>query len=237
MDAIEDFVDERQKSWCIHCGGWIAQLKTNRDHVPSKALLRDPYPANLPVIHVCAGCNGGFALDEEYLIAFLGSVLVGSTDPARHTNPKTAGILRRNAKLRARIERSKREYDTRSGEKRTLWKPEAERINRVLVKNARGHAFFEFGEPMLTAPAHVWAAPLEALTPSEREDFETIESGGFWPEVGSRMMTRVLTGQDLESGWIIVQDGVYRYAVAQASVMLVRTVLFDYLATEVNWRT
>ena len=28
-----------------------------------------------------------------------------------------------------------------------------------------------------------------------------------WPEVGSRMMTLVIMGQDLRGGWVIVQDG------------------------------
>ena len=54
----------------------------------------------------------------------------------------------------------------------------------------------------------------------------------LWPEVGSRMMSRVLTGQDLRDGWVIVQEGIYRYRVDQFGGMLVRSVLFEYLATE-----
>ena len=67
------------------------------------------------------------------------------------------------------------------------------------------------------------------------DGFENIDMGSGWPEVGSRMMTRVLTGQDLLGEWVIVQDGVYRYSVVQQGVMLVRTVLFEYLATETYW--
>lgn len=88
---------------------------------------------------------------------------------------------------------------------------------------------------MLEAPAHVWVVPLEALTAEQRAEFETIDLGAQWPEVGSRMLSRVLTGRDLWNGWVIVQDGIYRYAVVQVDVMLVRTVLFEYLATEVYW--
>ena len=235
MDQIEEFVDERQKAWCIHCGGWIVELETNRDHVPSKSLLRKPYPTNLPVVQVCKACNEGFALDEEYLIGFLGCVLAGSTDPNRQDNPKVERILRENAKLRARMDRARTEYQTLGGETRSFWKPETERVNRVIVKNARGLAFFEYGEPMLTEPEHVWSAPLEGLTSEQRAAFENIGSGGLLPEVGSRMLTRVMTGQDLSGDWVIVQDGIYRYAVAQFGVMLVRSVLFEYLATEVYW--
>ena len=235
MDQIEEFVDERQKSWCIHCGGWIAGLECNRDHVPTRSLLRKPYPENLPVVQVCAECNEGFSRDEQYTVAFLGSVLSGSTDPALQTDPTVAAILNRNTKLRERIERSKVEYRTLGGETRSLWSPESARINRVVLKNARGHAFFEFGEPMIEEPQHVWSAPLETLTPGQKQAFESIDVGPGWPEVGSRMMARVPTGQDLSDAWVIVQEGVYRYAVAQQGIMLVRSVLWEYLAAEVYW--
>jgi len=57
----------------------------------------------------------------------------------------------------------------------------------------------------------------------------------YRPEVGSRAMNRILTGQDLDGGWITVQDGIYRYAVAQTGGMLKRPVPFEHFATEVYW--
>jgi hypothetical protein len=239
MDQIDEFVDDRQKAWCIHCGQRIADNETNRDHVPSKSILLKPYPANLPIVQICKACNSGFSHDEEYLIAFLGSVLAGCTDPEKQTHPTAARILRRSQKLRARIEAAKSEYRTQGGEVRLVWSPESDRINRVVLKNARGHAFYEIGEPMLNPPTHVWSAPLESLSAEQRTDFEDAGFGPFWPEVGSRMLTRLVTGQDLllVGGWIVVQEGVYRYAVAQVGLMRVRTVLFDYLATEVYWQS
>ena len=235
MDQIEEFVDERQKSWCIHCGGCIADLDTNRDHVPSKSLLREPYPANLPVVEVCKACNEGFSLDEEYLAVFLNCVLAGSTDPHRQRNSRVERILQNNSKLRARIDGSRKNYKTLDGETRSVWTPELERVNCVIVKNARGHALFEYGEPMLRDPESVWSAPLETLTTEQRRAFETIEMGDGWPEVGSRMLTRVVTGLDFADSWVTVQDGIYRYAVAQQGVVLVKSVLFEYLAAEVFW--
>lgn len=118
------------------------------------------------------------------------------------------------------------------------WLPEIERINKVVIKNARGHAFYEYGEPVRDEPSAVWALPLMLLTNEQRADFEDSNSGpsfAAWPEVGSRMMTRVVTGQDMVGSWIIVQEGVYRYAVEQQQRMLVKTVLYEYLATEVCW--
>lgn len=88
---------------------------------------------------------------------------------------------------------------------------------------------------MLRKPDYVWSAPLQALTPTELEEFDAIDMGTGWPEVGSRMLTRAITGQDLLDAWVVVQEGVYRYAVAQHGVMLVRSVVWEYLATEVYW--
>jgi hypothetical protein len=235
VDQIEDFVDERQKAWCIHCGGSIALLATSRDHVPSRSLLVEPYPANLPVVQICKACNTGFSFDEEYLAAFLGAVLTGSTDPERQASNSAARILKRNVKLKAKIDRARSEYVTLGGETRIICRPERNRIDRIVLKNARGHAFYEFGEPMLEPPAHVWSAPLVSLSASQRADFQNMDQGAGWPEVSSRMLTRVLTGQDLADDWVVVQDGVYRYAVAQRGTLLVRSVLFEYLSTEVYW--
>ena len=234
MDEIGEFVDERQKSWCIHCGKFLVDLKTNRDHVPTKTLLHEPYPENLPVVKICIECNEGFSKDEQYFVAFLGSVISGSTEPDSQSNPSARRTLQRNEKLKSRIERAKQEYRTPDGEMHLIWKPEQERVDRVIVKNARGHAFFEYGEPMLEVPTHVGSWPLVSFTVVERENFENIPSDGLWPEVGSRMMTRVMTGQDLDGSWVIVQEGVYRYAVVQfGGGFLVRSVISEYLATEV----
>jgi hypothetical protein len=214
MQEIEDFSDERNKSWCIHCGQWLALVETNKDHVPSKSLLRKPHPHHLPVAKICKQCNSNFSRDEQYLVALLSSVLAGSTDPTAQRNASAARSLARSPELRARIERSGSVYKTMGGEKRIVWKPELHRVSRVIVKNARGHAFFELGEPMVTRPSHVWAYPLESMTATEREDFEGISAAEHvspWPEVGSRMMPRVLTGQDMAGPWVVVQQDVYRY--------------------------
>lgn len=235
MRNIEEFSDDRQKAWCLHCTRTLATLKTNKDHVPTKSLLRLPHPANLPLIQVCTECNNGFAKDEEYFVAFLSAAVSGTTDPSRQVHPVAGRILEKQASLRARIDRAARRYTTQGGEERVLWEPEKDRIERVVLKNARGHAFYEFGEPMLEQPSDIWAVPLIALSREEREEFEAIPFSGGFPEVGSRMMTRIMTGEDLDGSWVCVQDGVYRYAVVQEGTILVRSVIFDYLATEVYW--
>ena len=238
MERIEEFVDERQKELCIYCGALLVAVETNKDHVPSKGLLLKPHPENLPVVRVCKGCNSDFSVDEEYLFLFLRCVLAGTTNPDDHRDARVAGAMKRHVNLRARIERSKTEYKTRGGETRFIWKPETERVRRVVIKNARGHALFEYGEPMLTEPEHVWIGPIGCMTEEERVSFVSGDEGnlaGWAGEIGSRTMTRVMTGQDLCDGWVVVQEGVYRFRVDQCGTLRVRSILHEYLATEVYW--
>lgn len=234
MEKIEEFTDERQKGWCIHCGTSISTVSKNWDHVPTKGLLDRPLPPHVPQVEVCGQCNSGFSLDEEYFVTFLSCVLSGSTAPGAQANPRIQRALARNPALVARLDAGKRAVTTQSGEEKIIWQPEFERINRIVVKNARGHAFFEFGEPMLAEPDHVWAIPLASLADRQRAEFENVAASG-WPEVGSRMMTRLASGADLDDGWVIIQDDVYRYAVLQEGTLLVRSVIRNYLATEVFW--
>lgn len=233
-DPIQDFSDERLKGWCVHCGSHLDATSSNLDHAPSKSFLLEPYPVNLPMIRVCTDCNSGHSLDEEYLSTFLACVISGTTDPDRQTNSRVARTLRHSPKLRARIDASRTETDDAGGTRELIWNPEWERVIRVVIKNARGHAFYEFGEPMLEEPVSVAVQPLVRLTNEERMTFESAVGYG-WPEVGSRMMTRLLTGQDMDGAWVVVQKGAYRYMVEQTGGLFVRTVLSEYLATEVIW--
>lgn len=239
MEEVEDFSDDRQKTWCIHCSRSLSSLETNEDHVPTKSLLAKPRPHHLPVVIICRECNNGLSRDEQYAMAFLSCVLSGSSDPEAQRNPSARRALAASPALRAMIDQSRTEYTTHGGDKRLVWQPDMARIERVILKNARGHAYFEFGEPMLHRPIYVWGRPLESFTAEERKDFEGLHDGGsfsVWPEVGSRMLTRLLTGADIADGWVVVQEGTYRYSVQQAGGgLLVRSIWSDYLATEVQW--
>ncbi|HPQ50231.1 MAG TPA: hypothetical protein PKZ89_00975, partial [Alphaproteobacteria bacterium] len=123
-------------------------------HVPSRAFLVKPYPSNLPQIEVCQACNESFSKDEEYFSAFLSCVLSGSTSPEGQSNNRAKRILERSPKLRARIENSKR-INKLGNDIQIVWQPEEERISNIVIKNARGHAYYEFGEPMLNPPVCV----------------------------------------------------------------------------------
>ncbi|MEL6915879.1 MAG: hypothetical protein AAFP13_15400 [Pseudomonadota bacterium] len=236
MEQIAEFSDTRHRYWCIHCGQSITNGPTSQDHVPSKSLLDKPYPAELPTVEICRKCNSSFSLNEDYFSAFLGAALSRTTDPEKQVTTISTRILSRNLKLRERIEKSRTDYQTLGGKTQTIWKPEHARIHNVIVKNARGHVYFELGQPALGEPASVSVIPMSALSDTEQNAFFDINHDSGWPEIGSRLMTRRMTRQDLDGSWVVVQDGVYRFAATEDDGFLVRTLIRDYLAAEVIWR-
>ena len=238
MRQLTDFSDDRNRGICVHCGEGLVSEKQTRDHVPSKVLLTSPYPENLPVVHACRRCNSGFGKDEEYLAALLASVICGSTNPQPDRFPDAVRVLQHSTQLRGRIDRARQVQGTLWGDPEITWYPELERVGRIIVKNARGHVFFELGQPIIDPPSYVNILPFQLMSCEQRNQFEIpSDISGWdisgWPEVGSRLMQRVVAGECGPGGWIEVQDGVYRYAVSES--LSVRMVLFEYLAAEVVW--
>lgn len=229
MDPRKLFADERCRGYCVFCGGAAA----TRDHVPSRVLLDEPYPPNLPVAESCLECNNAFSLDEQYLACFLECVINGTIDPTDTRRAKVTRILAENPLLAARIAASLCEQEC--GEK--LWKPEAERIGRVLVKLARGHLAYELSLPRLDPPISVHAMPIHLLR--ERGDVRFLESQPtpFWPEIGSRSFIRACMqfGSPSTDDWRVIQEGRYQYLVSQADGDFVRMLIGNYLACEIRW--
>ena len=235
MELLEDFSDERLRLHCIHCGAFLAACPANSDHVPSKCLLNRPLPDNPAKVTVCAKCNSGFALDEEYLGVLLAAVLSGDAMPDAGRFPKPAAAVLRNPKLHARIAWTRQEQLTLFGEPEVLWAPQAERVERVVVKNARGHLFHELGGASPEDPQSVWFLPVARLSPDRRAAFERVDRG-LLPEFDSRLLHRVLGIEPPQDSWVEVQRNVYRYAVMQnGDAVAVRTLMRNYLATEVTW--
>lgn len=67
MKQIKTFSDLRLNTQCAYCG----EYPETRDHVPSKIILENPFPENLPVVPSCLKCNNGFSLDEEYFACLI----------------------------------------------------------------------------------------------------------------------------------------------------------------------
>lgn len=242
MDQLHNYADDRLLNGCIYCGG----IADTRDHVPSRCLLEPPYPENLPVVDACTPCNRGFSQDEEYLACLIESVLSGSTDPSQIKRPSIARTFRRSIALRARIENARSEKDGQ-----IQFAAETDRVSRVMLKLARGHAAFELSQPCRDAPEHFWCGPLATLTSEQREAFDAAHIQELFGEAGSRGLQRMLITQltlQSESGelshlnlvvndWVDVQPDLYRYiAIDDGDGLIIRIVLSEYLGCEAAWR-
>lgn len=229
MDPRKLFADERHRGLCIFCGG----DPETRDHVPSRVLLDEPFPPNLPVAECCRECNNSFSVDEQYLACFLDCVITGTVGETNARRPKVDRILSENPTLKARIAAA--EAIGEQGEK--LWVPEQERIERVLIKLARGHLAYELCLPRLESPLCVQCAPIQSLDEAGATTFLSAQPTPFWPEIGSRSFIRAcyrFPGPRADE-WCVVQEGRYQYLVSQADGDFVRILISDYLACEVRW--
>lgn len=233
--VVEDYSDERNKSWCIHCGRWLVDVRFTRDHTPPKILLDRPFPADLAVTPVCGPCNNGFSLDEEYFSALLSAVLTGNTEPDGQVIGQAAKSIRRSPRLRALIDSQQVEQFCLFGPSDVTWYPDVDRIRNVIIKNARAHLFFENGEPMLQEPTEVSFKPLPRMAHDELRQYFGQSMVEAWCEVGSRWNKRLLEGDSFdEQGFLVVQPNTYRFRV-EAGGLGVKTVIREYLATSVFW--
>ena len=172
MKQIYHFSDQLGSVDCIPCPEKNHSGRYSRDHIPAKALLNSPYPENLMDVGMCQECNSGFAKDEEYLAAFLASVISGSIEPDPLQFPTASRILARKPRLRSRIDAARRVEAALGKGTLVTWTPELERIKRVIVKNARGHVLFELGQAITLHPTHVNIVPIEQLSPQQLSQFE-----------------------------------------------------------------
>jgi len=230
MDPKKLFADSRLLPGCVYCG---AQADT-RDHIPSKVLLDEPFPCDLGVVGSCCDCNNGFSADEQYLACFIECVINGSTAPDRVQREKIKRTLLARPAIAAAIEACK--FDGPEGQ--TWWKPDYDRIKRVVLKLAQGHAAYDGSEFCGDDPTELTMAPLCTMSPADLLEFETPPVDYVWPEIGSRAFLRACgVGSDafLDNGWQVIQRNRYRYLIGYTGPLRIRIVLSEYLACEVVW--
>jgi hypothetical protein len=227
MRAYPVFADSRLGGECIYCGG----PPETREHVPPRVFLDKPYPDNLFVVDSCASCNASYALDEEYLACLIEVVRCGTTDPAKLSRESISATLRRQPALAARIEASVESLDGRFAVR-----PEHGRVERVLEKIARGLAVFENAEAVRDADAVVRYWPFHELEPEALERFLELPAPTVLPEVGSRMLSRVLlTDGVVTNEWQLVQPGRFSYAIEILDRgTRVKMIVGDLIAAEVD---
>jgi len=228
MDPKKLFIDDRMKGVCAYCGG----VPDTRDHVPSKILLDEPYPENLPVAESCSSCNRGFSASEEYLACLIECVINGTTSPNDNFRPKIAATLKARPAIANRIESGK-EVDAGGN---LIWQPEEERVKEIILKLARGHLAYELGIQRIEEPEFLDVFPLPSLDENQIESFFSLLSSHLYPEIGSRAFVSVCSGKHTAfERWLVVQKNRYQYAIGQSEGDWVKIVINDYLACHVAW--
>lgn len=144
MDPRKLFADARLTGRCVYCGG----EPSTRDHVPSRVLLDEPFPPDLPIVQACEACNNGFSTNEQYLACLLECVLCGTVDPALVCRDKIKRVLSENAPLALRIAASCRADEASN----LLWEAEVDRVRNVILKLARGHEHTNIANPSWGSP-------------------------------------------------------------------------------------
>ena len=226
---MQTFSDERLDNMCSYCG----EKSETRDHVPSRILLDDPFPENLPVVPCCLKCNQSFSLDEEYFACVLECVLHGTTEIEKLERVKVKSILSRKEVLKQRIENS---IVIQNGNK--FFQIELDRMRNVIVKLAKGHAKYENSQPQFDDPTSIWIKPLSEMTTEESDIFFAPINLDKAPEVGSRALQNLVVGSvnNVITQWIDVQDNNYKYSVyVGLSFVIVKILIWEYLAVQIIW--
>ncbi|MEN6578686.1 MAG: hypothetical protein ABFD90_20235 [Phycisphaerales bacterium] len=231
MDPRHLSIDERLTGRCVYCGA----VPDSRDHCPSKVLLDEPFPANLPIVEACAECNNSFSLDEQYVACLIECVICGSVNPNDVSRQNIKRILADTPRLAAGLSATQRLDDSGS----IAWDVDRDRVRRVVLKLARGHIAYEFSLPKIEEPEAVSFVPLILLSDEQRSEFESPGNSPLelWPEIDSRAFKHCAENMPSPESaeWTAVQPGRYRYSVSQSDGDSVRLVLSEYLACHVAW--
>jgi hypothetical protein len=221
--------DERFDGMCAYCG----DFPDSRDHVPSKVLLDEPFPENLPVVECCIKCNQGLSVDEEYFACAIECLKFSTTDVGKLKREKIKKILTRRPALQARLAESFVIVDGQSA-----FSIDVAAFENVILKLARGHVSFEASAPVWRRPDQVAYQPVYTMTEEEQEDFFLEPEITLYPEIGSRMFIQMIENRPgiTYSAWNEVQKGCYYYLinVSQGEIK-VRIFISDILAIECIW--
>lgn len=228
MRHVKVFSDSRLDGMCSYCGDFPG----TGDHVPSKILLDEPFPENLPKVPCCEKCNQSFSLDEEYIACLIECAIHGTTDTNKLKRQKIRRILTDKESLRQRLERS-----IYTDGNSIVFSIEKDRLRNVILKLARGHAKFENSQPQFEEPAYYEVRPIATMTSKQFQVFLKLGEVDKFPEVGSRAMhSLIIDNQTVHTHWTVVQEPNYRYNVTLSLGRLtVKIIIWDYLAAEIAW--
>lgn len=227
MIHIKNFADSRQTELCAFCAYGKSLL--TRDHTPSKILLNKPYPENLHIVYSCEECNKGFSLDEEYIAYWIEIALFKKSNIVTERYKKALRVLEKRPSLKKRILGS-----NLFGENELL-PIEEDKFKNILFKLASGHILYKQNNPQYEKPTSIKWNFLDSFKKIERSLFEETPKMDIFPEIGSRTVIMMNSGE-IYYTWEIVQDNIYRYLVANVdNSIIVKLVFSEFIACEITW--
>lgn len=218
------FTDSRLLPDCVYCGKPVE----DRDHIPAKVFLIEPYPVNLDVLQSCRSCNGGASKDEEYVACAI-EILKQSTLDLSLLRSEVAKTLSYQKKL----------YDTLKSDviitKTFGINIHVQRFENVFLKLVKGHAAHELSLYTASEDCKLQWAILEHLSNAQIDEFLKPPSFELYPEIGSRGFQRIVEHGNLIS-WIEVQKEHYYYmAYVNHQGSFVRIFLSNFIVVSAHW--
>lgn len=221
-------------SGCVYCG----KPANTREHVPSKSLLIEPFPENLPTIPACFECNNGFSADEEYFICCL-EVLKNKVYANYSISEHVRSILSKKGSLHQLIE------SQISGKDSCIYPFfDTDRFARIITKLAIGHAGYEYDDLNFDGATGLWFEFAPNISEEYKTEFESPKLLDVIPEISSRFSCNACIIQNVESGeafalsdWISVQDQRYSYNVSlnDSGGVSVKMIILNFLYCQVDF--
>lgn len=224
MKAYSDFSDERLRDGCTYC----SKPAKTRDHIPARVFLDKPYPTNLHVVPSCEECNNSLSKDEEYIAFVFEYLSMLESDDFDDKQENIESKFKHYPALEDRIMNGLQVDENGN----PVIQLESSRIENVALKFAIAHALYETGEKPLNEPTHIAYSFANQMTEEQLQQFNNTIDDGMFPEVGSRLMQRMIENGD---DWVYVQENNYRYYVHASTCIIVRIVFKEILYCEVSW--
>lgn len=210
MRQVVKYYDARQDDFCVYCGNSLKKFKT-LDHVPSKILMDEPYPENLPKVNSCNNCNQSFSTNELYFSCIIEYLICQSTDIESFQRERIIKKLRQKPRIRSEIE------NKLFIKNNLLFYPFDDiKFLEVLRKLLLGHLAFEFSIPTINQLERVEVKLRSEISDWDFQKFKDSQTIEIAPEVGSRAMGAFLMNDyNLKNEWKSVDKNFYEYLVEQ----------------------
>ncbi|SEG03004.1 hypothetical protein SAMN05421847_1335 [Halpernia humi] len=206
MQQVHPQNDERYDNICCYCQNSFKNNKT-KDHIPSKVLLDEPFPENLPIVFCCYDCNQSFSTDEEYFACIIEYLVAGTKNIEKIERKKIKNILNQKKYLKNKIEAN----ITENNGVLTIHFDESV-LKKVLSKLVFGHMSYELSNPYIQTPNFIGFNTIDNLNDFEYQEFISDSFVDIIPEVGTRAsLNHIIQNQKLISTWKIVQKNNYQY--------------------------